>query len=313
VKQVAKIAKIWQLLKIQCIRYICTMNRRELLQKSLLGIGSLALTKATKATNMVLPFSSPIKHSACRWCYEDIPMDEFCERSLDIGLQSIEMLPPSEWKTLMGYGLKCAVGTDDFITINEGFNNKSNHNRLRKGYQRLIAQAADNGVANLICYSGNRARIDDEKGLENCARGISAIIKEAENAGVTIIMEMLNSTIDHKDYMADNTEWAIELVNKVNSPNFRLLYDIYHMHIMEGNLINTIRQFHSYFAHYHTAGVPGRRELNSSQEINYPAVIKAIVATGYTGYIGHEFIPSYEDKISALEEGIWTCTVESEE
>ena len=288
------------------------MNRRELIQTSLLGLGSLAIGKAAHTTQRILPSSSSIKHSACRWCYEDIPMEEFCERGLDIGLHSIEMLKPTEWSNLIGYGLECALGTDDFISITDGFSNKSNHNRLRKGYQRLIAQAADHGVKNLICYSGNKGRLDNEKGLDNCARGLDLIIKDAEKAGITLVMEMLNSKIDHKDYMADNTPWAIELVNKVNSPNFRLLYDIYHMQIMEGDIINTIRQFHSYFAHYHTAGVPGRRELNSAQEINYPAVVKAIAATGYSGFIGHEFIPSYDDKISALEEGIWTCTVGEE-
>lgn len=286
------------------------MNRRNLLRKALLSTGALALGKAVRATSLANEgLEQSFQHSACRWCYRDIPLEELCERGLDIGLQSIELLLPEEWPLVQGKGLSCAVGTASFIKIPEGFNDRRNHAFLEANYRPLIRQAADAGIPHVICFSGNRNGQKEDKGLENCARGLAPLVKEAEAAGVTLVMELLNSKVDHHDYMADHTQWGVELVNKIGSPHFRLLYDIYHMQIMEGDIISTIRQYHPYIAHYHTGGVPGRREINSSQELNYPAIVRAIAATGYSGYIGQEFIPTYEDQISALEEGLWICTV----
>ncbi|MEZ4987670.1 MAG: TIM barrel protein [Saprospiraceae bacterium] len=234
-------------------------------------------------------------------------LEELCERGLDIGLQSIELLRPDEWPVVLAAGLECAVATDSFCSITEGFNDKKNHAALQAQYPELIRKAADAGIPNVICFSGNRKGMKDEKGMDNCAQGLAPLVREAEKAGITIIMELLNSRVDHKDYMCDHTEWGVALVNKIGSPNFKLLYDIYHMQIMEGDLIHTIREHHPFIAHYHTGGVPGRREINSSQEIHYPAVVKAIAETGYAGFIGQEFIPSYPNKIEALEEGLWIC------
>ncbi len=287
------------------------INRRQLLRRSLLSAGALSLGNAIQATNSSIPSTSKqlFQHSACRWCYQDIPLEELAERGVDIGLKSIELLRPEEWAIVQTKGLNCAVATDSFASIPNGFNNRKNHASLQAAYPALIHQAADAGIPNVICFSGNRNGMKDAKGLENCARGLEPLVREAERAGVTLIMELLNSKVDHKDYMADHTEWGVALVNKIGSPNFRLLYDIYHMQIMEGNLIANIQEHHAAIAHYHTGGVPGRSEINSSQEINYPAVIQAINDTGYTGFIGQEFIPSYESKIDALREGVGICSL----
>ena len=287
------------------------INRRQLLRRSLLSVGALSLGQAIHATNASIPSATKqlFQHSACRWCYQDIPLEELAERGVDIGLKSLELLRPEEWPIVQAKGLECAVATDSFASIRNGFNHRKNHGALQSAYPALIRQAADAGIPNVICFSGNRNGMKDDKGLENCARGLEPLVREAEQAGVTLIMELLNSKVDHEDYMADHTAWGVALVNKIGSPNFRLLYDIYHMQIMEGNLIANIREHHTAIAHYHTGGVPGRREINASQEINYPAVIKAINDTGYTGFIGQEFIPSYENKIDALQEGLEICSL----
>lgn len=288
------------------------INRRQLLRRSLLSVGALSLGKAIQATNISIPGTAKqlFQHSACRWCYQDIPLEELAERGKDIGLKSLELLRPEEWPIVQAKGLQCAVATDSFASIPHGFNHRKNHAALQAAYPALIRQAADAGIPNVICFSGNRNGMKDDKGLENCARGLEPLVRQAEQAGVTLIMELLNSKVDHKDYMADHTAWGVALVNKIGSPNFRLLYDIYHMQIMEGNLIANIREHHTAIAHYHTGGVPGRREINASQEINYPAVIKAINDTGYTGFIGQEFIPSYESKLEALQEGLGICSLQ---
>lgn len=288
------------------------MNRRQLLRRSFLTLGAFSLGKAIEATNAVqtVTGTQTYKHSACRWCYNDIPLEEMVEHGQDIGLQSIELLRPDEWPIVLQKGMQCAVATDRFASITDGFNTRNNHASLQAAYPALIRQAAEAGIPNVICFSGNRRGMKDAKGLENCARGLAPLVKLAEEAGVTLVMELLNSLVDHEDYMADRTAWGVALVNKIGSPNFRLLYDIYHMQIMEGNLIDTIREQHDYIAHFHTGGVPGRREINASQEINYPAVVEAISATGYAGFIGQEFIPSYENKMEALAEGLQICSVD---
>jgi len=287
------------------------INRRQLLRRSLLSVGALSLGQAIHATNTSISGTGKqlFQHSACRWCYQDIPLEELAEKGVEIGLNSLELLRPQEWPIVQAKGLQCAVATDSFASITKGFNDRKNHAALQSAYPALIRQAADAGIPNVICFSGNRNGMKDDKGLENCARGLEPLVREAEQAGVTLIMELLNSKVDHKDYMADHTAWGVALVNKISSPNFRLLYDIYHMQIMEGNLIANIREHHTAIAHYHTGGVPGRREINSSQEINYPAVINAINETGYTGFIGQEFIPTYENKIDALKEGLGICSL----
>ncbi len=288
------------------------MNRRQLIRKATLSAGALALGRAVKATEQALrlPGNQPFHHSACRWCYNDIPLEELCERGQDLGLKSIELLKPDEWPIAQQYGLTCAVGTADFASITDGFNNRRNHARLQEQYIPLIRAAADAGLPHVICFSGNRNGMKDNRGLEHCARGLEPLVREAESVGITIVMELLNSKVDHIDYMCDHTDWGVELVNKIGSPNFRLLYDIYHMQIMEGDVIRTIREQSEFIAHFHTGGVPGRHEINATQELNYPAIVQAIADTGYTGFIGQEFIPTYEDKLHALAEGIGICSID---
>lgn len=250
-----------------------------------------------------------VKHSVCKWCYNDIPLEEFCAGVRDLGMHSIELLGPDEWPTLKKYGLTCAMPWGAGKGILEGFNNPDLHDELLASYEEVIPLAADAGLDKIICFSGNRNGMDDETGLENCTTGLKRLMSTAEKHNVTVCMELLNSKIDHPDYMCDHTAWGVELVDRVESDNFKLLYDIYHMQIMEGDVIRTIRDYHPYIAHYHTGGVPGRNEIDETQELYYPAIVEAILETGYDGYIGQEFIPTWDDKMAALEQGVEICDV----
>lgn len=286
------------------------MNRRQLLQNGLLGVGALALGQAVQTTaHVATGLAAEFQHSACRWCYNDVPLETLCERGQDIGLKSIELLGPDEWPVVQRHGLTCAVGNAPFISLTEGFNDRRHHARLQEGYFPLLRRAAEAGIPLIICFSGNRRGMRDDRGMDHCARGLAPIVAEAERLGIVMVMEMLNSKVSHPDYMADTTAWAVALADKIGSPNFKLLYDIFHMQIMEGDIISTIREFHPYIAHYHTGGVPGRHEINDTQELNYPAIIRAIVETGFRGYVGQEFVPTYADKLAALQEGLNICTV----
>lgn len=250
-----------------------------------------------------------VKHSVARWCYNDIPLEDLCRSVRDLGMHSVELLGPEEWPLLKKYGLTCAMPWGAGNGIVEGFNDPDLHNELLASYEDVIPQVADAGLDKIICFSGNRNGMDDETGLENCTTGLKRLMSTAEKHGVTVCMELLNSKIDHEDYMCDRTAWGVELVDRVGSDNFKLLYDIYHMQIMEGDVIRTIRDNHQYIAHYHTGGVPGRNEIDETQELYYPAIIEAILETGYEGFIGQEFIPSWDDKIAALESGVEICDV----
>lgn len=292
------------------------MNRRSVLKNISLGAGALAIGGLTTSfytdkdeSSKNLKLNGNINHSACRWCYNSIPLESLAESSADIGLKGLDLLTPEEWKIANKYGLECSLGTDTFSNIVDGFNAQENHLSLQENYKGLIDKAANAGVKQVIVFSGNRHGISDEIGLENCAQGLDILVKQAEKRGVTIIMELLNSKVNHKDYQCDNSPWGVELVEKLGSNNFKLLYDIYHMQIMEGDVIATIRKNHKYYSHYHTGGVPGRNEINNSQELNYPAIMKAIVETGFKGYVAQEFVPTYDDKIAALKEGVTICDV----
>ena len=269
----------------------------------------LANCATPKIAATTLQLKGNIKHSVCRWCFSGIPLEEFCENVNDIGFKSIELTTPEEWKTLQKYGLTSAIGTGSFASITDGFNDKANHEKLIKPYLDLISKAADNGIPNVILFSGNKKNISDEKGIENFAIGTDKLVKHAEKVGVTLLMEMLNSKVDHIGYHADTTMYGVKLADKIASPNFKLLYDIYHMQIMEGDIIRTITDYKDYIGHYHTAGVPGRHEIDESQELNYKAIMQTIVNNGFKGYVAQEFIPAQEDKIAALREGIRICDV----
>ena len=270
----------------------------------------MALEAEAKPTNLNMKrLKNNIKHSACRWCYQNIPLEEFAKNAAEIGLKGIDLLKPEEWETAEKYGLECSMATDTFANIVNGFNEIKNHQHLQESYMPLIEKASKHGIKNVIVFSGNRRGMDDETGLKNCVTGLKPLLEYAQERNVNLVMELLNSKVDHHDYMCDHTEWGVELAKRTGMPNFKLLYDVYHMQIMEGDVIATIRKHHKYINHYHTGGVPGRNEINDSQELFYPAIIKAIIETGFDGYLAQEFIPTYDDKLAALKEGIKICDV----
>ncbi len=250
-----------------------------------------------------------INHSVCRWCYGSMSLDELCVAAKSLGLKAIDLVGPNDWEILKKHGLDSSMCNGAEINIPDGWNEPKFHEKLIKNYTEIIPLVAKAGYKNLICFSGNRRGMDDETGLKNCAAGLKKIIPLAEQHGVRVVMELLNSKVDHKDYMADKSAWGVELCKTIGSENFKLLYDIYHMQIDEGDVIRTIRENHQFFAHYHTGGVPGRHEIDESQELNYPAIMNAILETGYTGYVAQEFIPTWKNPIAALAHGILTCDV----
>jgi hydroxypyruvate isomerase len=250
-----------------------------------------------------------INHSVCRWCYDSIPMEEFCAGAKEIGIKAIDLVGPKDWPTLKRFGLYSSMCNGAEINLVDGWNDTSFHEKLIRNYSEMIPLVAKNGYTNLICFSGSRRGKDDETGWKNCTDGLKQIMQLAEKNNVTIVMELLNSKVDHKDYQCDKTSWGVELVKRVGSPNFKLLYDIYHMQIDEGDVIRTIRNNHQYIAHYHTGGVPGRNEIDATQELYYPAIMEAIIKTGFKGYVAQEFIPTWKDKLAALKKGVEICDV----
>jgi len=292
------------------------MNRRELVNQLTGAVAGVALTRCvTPQTQSALTgqkqekLNDLVNHSVCQWCYGNIPLEEFADQCKDIGIGSIELLNPDQWDTVLSRGIKCAISNGSSLGITKGFNDPQYHEQLQQEIIDIIPQAADKGIPQIITFSGNRGSISDEDGLEHCARGLERVVKVAERYDVQIIMELLNSKIDHKDYMCDHTIWGKKLVEKLGSPNFKLLYDIYHMQIMEGDVIRTIRDNAEYIGHYHTGGVPGRNEIDESQELYYPAIMRAIIDTGFDGYIAQEFIPSRGDAIKSLRQGVEICDI----
>jgi hydroxypyruvate isomerase len=249
----------------------------------------------------------PIRHSVSQWCFPDIPLPDFARAAKAIGIESIELLEPPEWPVVRREGLVCALGRGP-DTIADSFNRRENHARLVPAFRERLRAAAAAGVPNLVCFSGNRRGQADEEGLEICAEGFRQIAADAERAGVTLCLELLNSKADHPDYQCDRTAWGVELCRRVGSSRVKLLFDIYHMAVMGEDVIRMIREHHRCFAHYHTAGVPGRHELDASQTLDYPAIMRAIDATGYRGFVGHEFLPT-RDPLTSLREAVKICTV----
>ena len=254
------------------------------------------------------PLKGNIHHSVSQWCYGDIPLEQFAKLCKEMGLESIELLGEKDWPVVQKAGLKCAVGYATELGIPKGFNRVANHEQLIADFTNMIPKAAAAGVPNLICFSGNREGQDDNEGLLNCAKGIRQIMPLAEKHGVTILIELLNS-YQHEDYQCDRTSWGAALCEMVGSEKFKLLYDIYHMQIMEGNIIENINRYSQYFGHIHTGGVPGRHELDETQELYYPAIMSALVKTGYKGYVGHEFVPAQKDKLESLRKSVLICDV----
>ena len=250
-----------------------------------------------------------INHSVCRWCYAKTPLEDLCKAAVAMGIKSIELQGPEEWPILKKYGLTCAMPWGAGKGINDGFNDLKLHDELVKSYEEIFPKLKEAGLDKVICFSGNRRGMSDEQGLENCAIGLKRLMPSAEKYGITVTMELLNSKVNHKDYMCDTTKWGIALCDKVGSDRFKLLYDIYHMQIMEGDVIATIKKSHKYFSHYHTGGVPGRAEIDDTQELNYPAIMRAIVETGYKGFVGQEFVPKRLDALASLKQGVTICDI----
>src|SRR6266404_1821032 len=290
------------------------LSRRSALGKITGGAVVAAATSFTRRLEAAEAAASPklkgrVNHSVCKWCYPKIPLEEFCQSAKGMGLQSVELVEVKDFPTLKQYGLTCAMVTGVPGGITSGWNRVENHDKIVAFFEETIPTAANFGAPNVICFSGNRAGMDDAKGLENCALGLKRITPIAEKHKVTVCMELLNSKRTHKDYMCDHTAWGIELVKRVGSERFKLLYDIFHMQIMEGDMCDTIRENHQYFGHYHTGGVPGRGEIDESQEINYPAVMKAIIETGFKGFVAQEFVPKRPDALASLKQGVQICDV----
>ena len=295
-----------------------TFSRRSALKAASSAAVFGALAKSISVTDAAAAETDPhgstprkgaINHSVCRWCYNGIPLEDLCRAGKAMGLQSVELQGPAEWPTLKKFGLTCAMANGAGMGIEKGFNRLEHHDKLIESYSDVIPKCADAGLTNLICFSGNRAGLPDEKGIENCAIGLKKLMPLAEKHKVNVVMELLNSKVNHKDYQCDKTPWGVALCKAVGSERFKLLYDIYHMQIMEGDVIATIQKYHQYIAHYHTGGVPGRNEIDETQELHYPAIMRAIVATGFKGHVAQEFIPKRPDAIASLKQGVDICDV----
>jgi hydroxypyruvate isomerase len=290
------------------------LSRRKAIQTMLAASGTVAglsLSTRIEAAEAVLSndLKGRVNHSVCRWCYQDIPLEDLCKAAKKIGLASIELVGPEEWPLLKKYGLTSALPWGAGKGITQGFNDPTLHDELVASYEALIPKVAAEGYKQIICFSGNRNGLDDEKGIENCAIGLRRLMPVAEKYQVTMVMELLNSKVDHHDYQCDHTTWGVALVDKLGSDRFKLLYDIYHMQIMEGDVIATIKKYHPYISHYHTGGVPGRNEIDDTQELHYPAIMKAINETGFKGFVAQEFIPKRKDKIASLKQGVEICDI----
>jgi hydroxypyruvate isomerase len=294
-------------------------NRRDALKKIVAGTAAVTVApfisscEAEETNSKKLKLKGNINHSVCQWTYNHIPLEELCVEVKKIGIGAIDLIAPKDWPILMKHGLyssMCYIAGK--VSLTEGWNNKTFHPQLIKDFSETIPLVKDAGYKNLICFSGNRKGMDDETGMNNCVEGLKQIMGLAEKNGVMIQMELLNSKVDHKDYMCDKTPWGVELVKRIGSPNFKLLYDIYHMQIDEGDVIRSIQNYNQYIGHYHTAGVPGRHEINESQELYYPAIMEAIVKTGFKDYVAQEFIPTgktNDEKIAALKDAVRRCDV----
>jgi hydroxypyruvate isomerase len=285
------------------------LSRRTMLKSAISGVTVASMpSMAWPEQKEPIQRKGRIKQSVSRWCYEKIPLDDLCAYAAKIGLKAVDLLGPEEYEVPGRHGLVCSMGYAGGGEIPNALNRVENHARIEEGFRKNIPLAAKAGVPNVITFSGNRAGMSDEEGAKNTILGLNRVKKIAEDHGVTICMELLNSKVNHKDYMCDHTAWGVQVVQAVNSPRVKLLYDIYHMQIMEGDLITTIQQNIQWLAHFHTGGVPGRHELDGTQEVQWDGVMRGIVATNFQGYVAHEFVPS-RDPLTSLREAVDLCDV----
>jgi hydroxypyruvate isomerase len=289
------------------------LSRRSALKNIVAGTAALGVSATLPAFALEPQKSTMLKgnvnHSVCRWCYGSTDLETLCIEAKKIGLKAIDLVGPADWATLKKHGLDSSLCNGAEISIDNGWNEPQYHAELIKRYSEMIPKVAEAGYKQLICFSGTTRGKDNETGWKNCVEGLKQVLPIAEKHKVVLVMELLNSKVNHKDYQCDNTPWGVELCKRLGSENFKLLYDIYHMQIDEGNVISTIKNNHQYISHYHTGGVPGRNELDETQELYYPAIIKAIVETGFKGYLAQEFIPKYKDKFKSLNDSVMVCDV----
>jgi len=288
-------------------------TRRDALRAAVMGGVGLAASGLMGACAQSVPSSAALKgnlkHSVARWTFPHHSVAELCQMVKTIGFAAIDLIGPEDWPTLKAHDVDSSMCNGAEISLDQGFAETQYHDELVERYTRHIDLVADAGYRNLICFSGNRNGMDPEEGLANSEAGLKRILGHAERRGVVLVMELLNSRVDHPDYLCDHSEWGVKLCERLGSRNFGLLYDIYHMQIMEGDIIATIRRHHQYFVHYHTAGVPGRHEIGDDQELNYPAICRAIRETGFAGYLAQEFKPASEEPVASLRDAVHLCDV----
>lgn len=274
-----------------------------------IGANTIGATpvRATPVSAVPARAETTFRHSVCRWTYGNMPLHKLCEEVKAMGAHAIDLVGPDDWGTLKEHGLDSSMCNGAELNLTDGWCDVNYHADLVKNYRDMIPRVAEAGYTNLICFSGNRRGMSEEEGLQHAVNGLMEVLPLAEQYGVVLQMELLNSKVDHEDYMADHTAWGVELCRRLDTDHFKLLYDIYHMQIMEGDVIRTIRDSQLYVGHYHTAGVPGRNEIDQSQELYYPAIIQAINETNFDGYVAQEFIPTADDELGSLKEAFATC------
>jgi len=282
------------------------ITRRGLVKGSVAGLAAAGLPRFAIASSAAR--KGRVRQSVCQWCYPHISLEKLAEFGAQIGLRGIDLLQPEQYDVPRRYGLVCTMGYAGGGEIGKALNRMENHAAIEEAFRKNIPLAAKAGVPNVITFSGNRAGMADDEGARNTIAGLNRLKKIAEDQGVTICMELLNSKRDHHDYMCDHTGWGVRVVQEVNSPNVKLLYDIYHMQIMEGDLITTIRENMKWIGHFHTGGVPGRHELDGSQEVQWDGVMRAIADAGFSGYVAHEFVPA-GDPMDGLRRAVELCDV----
>ena len=301
-------------------QHVAESDKNQLTRRHLLaGAASLAAASAVRRVAAAPGADEPqpsaegpvirngrINQTICRWCYQSMPLDKLCQAAVKIGYKGIDLLSPADFPTIKKYGL---VGTmTSTHPIPKGLNRKENWDECLGKIRAAIDATAEAGFPNVICFSGNRGGMDADEGMRNCATALKQVVGLAEQRKITICMELLNSKVNHPDYMCDHSSWGVPLVKMVGSERFKLLYDIYHMQIMEGDVVHTIKDHHECFGHYHTGGVPGRHEIDDTQELYYPVVCKAIVATGFKGWLGQEFLPIH-NPVASLAQAARICDV----
>ena len=283
------------------------LTRRVFLSTAAIGAAAARLPVHAAAPDRVVR-NGRLKQSVSRWPYQKIPLPDFCRAVADMGLTAVDLLEEPDWVVAREHGLICSMGYAGGGSIADGLNVKANHDAVARNFERLIPRAAALQVPNVITFFGNRRGMSDNEAIANCVDGLNRVKKIAEDHGVTICVALLNSKVNHKDYQGDHTAFGVQVVKAVDSPRVKLLYDIYHMQIMEGDVIRTIRDNLAYIAHFHTGGVPDRHELDDTQELNWRAICRAIVDAGFKGYLAHEFVPT-RDPLTSLREAVALCDV----